>query len=130
MILVDSDVLIAHLRGHGPARAWLRTTRSDGEVLAISPVSIAEITGGMRSGERREVKGLLESLVCLEISRDIGVRAGDLRRTYRRSHHSIGIADYLIAATAEVEGCRLATLNTEHFPMFAGLRPAFALDGE
>jgi predicted nucleic acid-binding protein len=42
---------------------------------------------------------------------------------YRRSHVGIGLGDYLVAATADVEGCELAALNIGHFPMFPGLRP-------
>jgi hypothetical protein len=54
-------------------------------------------------------------------------RAGELRRQYRRSHHAIGMADYLIAATAQLSGCELATLNVRHFPMIDTLSPPFDL---
>ena len=39
----------------------------------------------------------------------------------------IGLGDYLIAATTDVKGYQLATLNVRHFPMFKGLRPPFAV---
>jgi predicted nucleic acid-binding protein len=39
-----------------------------------------------------------------------------LRRDYGHSHGT-GLADALIAATAEREGAMLVTLNTAHFPM-------------
>ncbi|HIZ37284.1 MAG TPA: PIN domain-containing protein [Candidatus Ruania gallistercoris] len=52
-------------------------------------------------------------------------RAGEFQRTYRRSRHTIGTVDYLIAATAVVNGYALATLNVRHFPMFADLEPPF-----
>jgi predicted nucleic acid-binding protein len=58
----------------------------------------------------------------------IGRRAGEMMRQYRRSHAGIGLGDYLIAATADVKGLKLETLNVRHFPMFAGLRPPFTLD--
>jgi len=44
-----------------------------------------------------------------------------------RKHSGIGLGDYLIAATADVKGYRLATLNVRHFPMFTILRPPFIL---
>ncbi len=50
-----------------------------------------------------------------------------MMREYRRSHSGIGIADYLIAATAEQSGAALVTLNVRHFPMFPGLQPPFTL---
>ena len=55
MILADSDVLIAHLRGDERARDWLVRARTERGRVSTSAVSVAEITGGMRSTERQEV---------------------------------------------------------------------------
>lgn len=127
MILVDTDVLIASLRGIEIAREWLRDTRTRTGRLAVSVVTNAEIVGGMCSPERREVNRLLHSLRPLPVTDMIAHRAGELRRRYRRSHGSIGLVDYLIAATAQVHGLEIATLNTKHFPMFDDLQPPFGL---
>lgn len=126
MILLDRDVLIAHLRGHPAAHDWLYAARQR-LPLAISSVSITEITGGTRSNERREVWGLLSRLQTEPVTDVVARRAGEFMRTFRKSHHSIGTVDYLIAATADVNGYELATLNTRHFPMFADLTPPFEL---
>jgi predicted nucleic acid-binding protein len=123
-VLVDTDVLIAHLRGADAARQWLRGTRAQGP-LAVSVVTVAELTGGMRTGERREVWGLLSALRTEPVTDPIARRAGDLMRKYRPTHSGIGLADYLIAATAEQRGAVLATRNVRHFPMFPGLEPPF-----
>jgi predicted nucleic acid-binding protein len=127
VILVDTDVLIANLRGIDAARAWLRDTRMQAGRLAVSVVTNAEILGGIRSPERREVTLLLNSLRPLPVTDMIAHRAGDLRRRYRRSHCAIGLVDYLIAATALAHGLELVTLNIKHFPMFADLEPPFLL---
>ncbi|MGH2357708.1 MAG: hypothetical protein ACRDGJ_06795 [Candidatus Limnocylindria bacterium] len=58
-------------------------------------------------------------------SRSSARRAGEHLRRYRRSHGGIDLVDYVVAATAEARDARLMTLNVTHFPMFAGLRPAF-----
>ncbi|SEH77044.1 hypothetical protein SAMN04489835_3917 [Mycolicibacterium rutilum] len=126
MILVDSDILIAHLRGLDAARDWLVEARREGP-LTISVVSIAEVIGGMRSAERREVWQLLAAFRTEPATEIIARRAGDFRRQYRASHSSIGLGDYLIAATADVKGYQPATMNVKHFPMFKNLRPPFAL---
>ncbi|HTY29031.1 MAG TPA: type II toxin-antitoxin system VapC family toxin [Mycobacterium sp.] len=126
MILVDSDVLIAHLRGMPEARDWLIAARRRA-VLAISVVSIAEIIGGMRSVERREVWRLFSALRTEPVNELIARRAGEFMRRYRRSHNGIGLGDYLIAATADTRGLSLATLNVRHFPMFEGIQPPFEL---
>ena len=124
MYLVDSDVLIAHLRGIEVARDWLLKERDAGPI-AVSAVSVTEITGGMRSAERREVWQLLGSFRVEPVTAVAAGRAGEYLRKYRRSHSGIGIADYLIAATADVRGLRLATLNIRHFPMFDDLTVPF-----
>lgn len=129
MILVDSDVLIAHLRGMPEARDWLLRARRDTGRLAASAVSVTEIAGGMRSHEKRQVTRLLASLDVFPVSDHVAWRAADLMRSYRRSHSGIGLGDYLIAATAATQGLQLATLNLRHFPMFPDLEAPFELGG-
>lgn len=124
MILLDTDVLIAHLRGVTAARDWLLDARRR-EPLAVSVVTVTELTGGMRSAERREVWALLGALRTEPVTEVVARRAGELMRTYRRSRSGIGLGDYLIAATAQTLGLELATLNVRHFPMFDGLTAPF-----
>jgi predicted nucleic acid-binding protein len=127
VILVDSDVLIANLRGIDSAHTWLLKARTEQGPLAVSVVTVAEIIGGMRSPERREVNRLLSTLRTLPLTEAIAHRAGEFRRRYRRACTNIGIADYLIAATADLHGLPLATLNVKHFPMFDGLCAPFQI---
>jgi len=127
LILVDSDVLIAHLRGRPEAHAWLREARSGGGKLSVSIVTLVEITGAMRSHERGEVWRLLSSLRALAATEAIGYRAGEFMGAFRRSHQGIGLGDYLIAATADHHDLELATLNVRHFPMFPALEAPFVI---
>lgn len=127
MILVDSDVLIANLRGIPTARDWLLEARRDTGPLAISAVTVTEVAGGMRSPERRQVSRLLASMQTVPVTERIAWRAAEFMRAHRRSHQGIGLGDYLIAATAEVEGLDLATLNVRHFPMIDGLEAPFQI---
>ena len=126
MILVDSDVLIAHLRGVEAARDWLADTSRTQEI-AISALTITEISAGMRSAQRRQVWELLTSLTHEPVSYSIARRAGELSRTWGRSNVGIGIVDYLIAATAQERGYPLATLNTRHYPMLPEVFSPFTL---
>lgn len=125
MILIDSDVLIEHLRGNTDARDWLVQARRTSGPLAMSVISLTEIAGGMRSPERREVMRLLGSMQRFEVTEQVAWRAATLMREYRRSHSGIGLGDYLIAATALTEGLELATLNVRHYPMFPTLNRPF-----
>jgi predicted nucleic acid-binding protein len=127
VILVDTDILIAHLRGAAHAYEWLKQARLTGPLVA-SALTVTELTGGMRSSERRQVWLLLASLGVEPVTELIARRSGELMRRYRRSHPGIGLADYVIAATADVRGLTLATLNVRHFPMFGDLEPPFTLE--
>ena len=124
--LVDTDVLIAHLRGVEAARGWLVDARRRGPVL-LSAVGVVEVLGGMRSVERHDVRRLLQPLRVVEVTREVAEEAGALQRAYRRSHSGISLADYVVAATARLRGLEPATLNVRHFPMFEGLQPPFTL---
>jgi predicted nucleic acid-binding protein len=70
---------------------------------------------------------LLNSLSRIPVSERIAWRAADLALAHRASNPGIGLGDYLVVATAQVEGFELATLNVRHFPMFPGLSPPFQL---
>lgn len=125
--MIDSDVLIAHLRGVPQAKDWLLRARRESGRLAISAVSVTEVAGGMRSYEKPQVTRLLASLAVFPVSERVAWKAAELIRSYRHSHSGIGLGDYLIAATAVNEGMQLATLNIRHFPMFANLQAPFKL---
>ncbi|MGH3828609.1 MAG: hypothetical protein ACRDQX_15790 [Pseudonocardiaceae bacterium] len=73
-------MLIANPRGVGAARDWLRCARTRTGQLVVSVVPYAEIVGGMRSPERREVARLLNSVRPLPVTDMIAHRAGGLRR--------------------------------------------------
>lgn len=124
MRLFDSTVLIAHLRGVEPATQLLRGAVEEQAALA-SVLSRVEIEGGMRSGERAEVRRLFAALRLEPVTDAIARRAGEFLRHYRRSHGGIDVVDYVVAATADVLGAELLTLNVRHFPMFDELVPAF-----
>ncbi|MEX2133126.1 MAG: type II toxin-antitoxin system VapC family toxin [Acidimicrobiia bacterium] len=125
MRLFDTDVLIEHLKGNEEATALLLDASSAGQA-AISVLTRFELLAGMRSNERSQIRQLLDSLPNLEISTEVATRAGELARNYRRSHEGISSIDYLVAATAEIEGLDLITRNVKHFPMFSGLEPAIS----
>ncbi len=123
-MVFDTTVLIAYLRGRAEALEILRSAL--GKSLAVgSVISRVEIEGGMRTHERPDVSRLFSVLPLEPVSDLIASRAGEFLRKHRRSHSGIEIVDYVIAATADVMGAELLTLNVKHFPMFRGLKPAF-----
>jgi len=113
-VLVDSDVLVDHLRGHR------RFVRGPDEVH-VSTISRAELYSG-RGTEERRVRQLLEPMTELPIDRSVPERAGRLRRTV-----SIRQPDALIAATALEHRLTLVTRNVRDFNGVKGLRVRAAI---
>lgn len=118
MILLDTTVLIDALRGHRPALDFLKGLD---EPPACSELTRVEVLRGVRRPERDATEALMRSLRWVGVDEQIARRAGDLGRTWRQSH-ALSTVDLLIAATAQELGTKLATSNTRHFPMFAGLK--------
>ncbi|MBP7422121.1 MAG: type II toxin-antitoxin system VapC family toxin [Sulfuritalea sp.] len=117
-MLLDTDILIDYLRGQVKAVAFLKKTRRH---LLVSALTVAELHVGVREGSERQVLddflGLME---VVAVTPEIARLGGLWRRDYGKSHGT-GLIDALIAATAEISGCTLATLNEKHFPMLEGV---------
>jgi hypothetical protein len=117
--LLDSSVLISHLRGDAQATSLLISLPTEDRLVSV--LTRVEIEGGMRSDERRDVASLFGVLRMIPVTDLIARRAAAHLRKFRRSHAAIDLVDYVIAATAELHEAELATLNVKHFPMFKGL---------
>ena len=115
--LLDTTVLIAHLRGDEGVAAFLRELLASGHTLGVCCVNVAEIEHGIRTRERRAVSALLDRLIFLETTREAARRAGRYQSEFRRKGRTIHTADALVAGTARAHGAVLVTDNIEDFPM-------------
>lgn len=116
-VLIDSDILIEVARGRNPAVVARWEDLSGGDTVPLcSPVTIAEIWHGARLPEHDSLIRLFAALVCVPIDEEIGRRAGDYLREYRKTHH-VELGDALIAATAAIHNLTLWTRNRKHYPM-------------
>jgi predicted nucleic acid-binding protein len=121
MILLDTSILIDHLRGRPEPGRLMREALLSGRMIAASVLTRVEILGAMRSAERASVRAALSAVDWLPMTGEVADRAGRFARTYRRSHSSIDVVDYVIAATAQQYEADLWTRNIRHFPMFKRL---------
>ncbi len=118
--LIDTDVLVDYLRGRPQAAAYLEARE---ERLLVSAITVAELYAGVRDGdERRVLDRFVSAFEIVPLTGEIAQRGGLYRRDYGASH-GVGLADALIAATAELHGAGLITLNARHFPMLAAQVP-------
>nr|BAL58638.1 PilT domain protein [Candidatus Acetothermum autotrophicum] len=115
-LLIDTDVLIDHLRGLEQAERFLRERRESGDLLYSSVITHAELLAGARPSEERLLRALLGSLQVVIIDGAVAEQAGLYCRQYRKSHGLL-LPDALIAASAKSIDAVLVTLNAKHFPM-------------
>ncbi|MEX0835151.1 MAG: type II toxin-antitoxin system VapC family toxin [Nitriliruptor sp.] len=120
-VLLDTSVLIDHLRGDPAARDAMAGAVSAGHRLTASVVVKVEALAGMRPAEEASTRRLLDALEWFPVDDRIAEDAGRLANRYLRSHPGVDPVDFIIAATAAVHDASLWTRNTEHFPMFDGL---------
>jgi len=117
-LLLDTDVLIEYLRGREEAIEYLEELTSD---LYLSVISVAELFAGVKSDEEeRSLQQFFLAFVVLPVTERVARRGGLYRRDFRPSHGS-GLADALIAATADENGASLVTFNRRHFPMISSV---------
>lgn len=123
VVLLDTSVLIDFLRGRPGAVMFI-------ESLSVPPISSelcrVELLQGLRPVEQAAAAELSAAIEWIPVVEPVSVLAGRLGRRWRPSHSGIGAVDLVIAATAQLTGAALATLNVRHFPMFEGLRPPYA----
>jgi len=119
--IVDTDVLIDYLRGTENAVAFIIRHVNE---IKLSSISITELYAGMRPHERTEMAAFLSLFEIIPIDSELARAAGLLKRDYFPSH-GVGIADAIIAATAQQHAAELVTLNTRHYPMFPNLSPPY-----
>ena len=113
-ILVDTNILIDHLRGRKEATDFLLSLK---EQPFISSLTIAELFAGVKGKkEKTALHQLINAFHVIPISNEIAEEGGLFKNKYHKSH-KIGLADALIAGTVTLGKLQLATLNKKHFPM-------------
>ena len=121
-ILLDTDVLVDFFRGHRKAVAFVN---AHSDQIILSSIVVAELYAGVK-GDAEQVA--LEDFVSLfrvvPVDAEVAKTGGLHKRDYGKSH-GVGLADAILAATAAAENAELKTLNTKHYPMLKGLRPAY-----
>lgn len=113
-LLIDSDVLIDHLRKETNALEFLTAEIEKGSQLFVSVISRVEIFAGMRKGEEEAVNSLFEIMTPIDVDVTIADRAGEYLRKFSKSH-ALNIGDAIIAATSREMALKLVTRNVKHY---------------
>ena len=108
-LLVDTDVLVDHLRGR-------REFRVGADRVHHSVLTRAELFAG-RPEQEKEVRDLLAGSIEVGIGHEVAESAGRIRR-----ETGLDLADAVIAATALHLGVPVLTRNRRDFERVRGLR--------
>ncbi len=120
--LLDTDVLVDFLRGYDKAEAFINAQSSR---VILSSIVVAELYAGVKGdAEQAALENFISLFRIVPVSAEIAKAGGLYKRDYGKSH-GVGLADAILAATAVAENAMLKTLNTKHYPMLKGLRPAY-----
>lgn len=115
-IVVDTSILIDHLRGKQAAKDFLTQTIVKVGSLSCSVITRLEVLAGTRPGEEKAVSALLDLFKSIPVTDDTAEIAAAYMNRFAKSH-GLTVPDALIAATAKQQQATLATLDTKHFPM-------------
>lgn len=114
--LLDTDIVIEWLRRDERIVSWLDARDAAGDLVACTPVTVAELYAGLRARDEFFIGEILQVIHCVELDSRVGHKAGRYRHLFGRSH-GVEVADALIAAAAHVQGMTLCSRNLRHYPM-------------
>jgi predicted nucleic acid-binding protein len=93
--------------------------------IILSSIAVAELLAGAKdSAEQATIEGFVSLFRVVPVNVEIA-KAGGLYKGRFGKSHGIGLADAILAATAETENAELKTLNIKHYPMLKGLTPPY-----
>lgn len=122
LILLDTDVLVDFFRGNSKAVAFVNV---NSDRIILSSIVVAELYAGVKGdAEQATLENFVSLFRVIPVSAEIAKTGGLYKRDYGKSH-GVGLADAILAASAETEKAELKTLNTKHYPMIKSLRPAY-----
>lgn len=124
-VLLDTSVLIDHLRGLKEAVEYLSGVVIRGDELWSVTMVRTEVFAGMRPKDEEATRELLGQIRWIEVDIELADAAGQLAAKYLKSHPGVDTVDYIVGAAAQARDAVLATTNTKHFPMFPDLKKPY-----
>ncbi len=116
--IIDTNILIDHLRGDKVAASFLEEVEKANKQAAISLITEYEIMVGVKtSAEEEKISSFLKIMPSLTITSSIVHKAAYFHRTYKTD-----IVDALIAATVYDSKAILLTRNIKHFNKIKEIR--------
>ena len=113
-LVLDTSILIDHLRGGDKWKKILKTLEEEAEFF-IPTIVFFELYSGKSSQDPKtshRILNLVNAFQRIELNEKIATRAGQI---YRDINKTLEVPDYIIAASALELGATVLTLNRKHF---------------
>jgi predicted nucleic acid-binding protein len=114
--LLDSDVIIWHLRGRKEVTEVLRDLQRFG-LPACSALSVLEIQLGVKREEEEKTDRFLKCLRIFDVDMEIASKAAQFIRECKARGVTLDLPDSVIAATCILHELILVTYNKKHYPI-------------
>ncbi len=116
-LVLDSSLLIDHLRGEATAVAELARIFEYGDVPIVTEVVVCEVRAGLLPDAERHLVALLEPMEFIQPDPATALRAGRWRAELRARGRTLSLPDALIAAAADSMGASVLTRNLRDFSL-------------
>ncbi len=126
MTILDTDIMVALLKGAPEALEKIRTLEENGETLSVTIVTVYELLkGAYLSSKPQEnlmkIRDSISTLQVLELSFNACEEASKIHRDLRKAGCMVGEFDILIAAIANTNDETIVTRD-EHFKLIRGTK--------
>ena len=122
MVIIDTDVIIASMRGDDIAKQLIRKYTPSIFISAITEMEL--YVGATNKTKKEAVESVLKMHQVVHVNKAICETALRLIKTYNTGNKSLFLSDALIAATCLQEHYSLITFNTKDFAIIKGLQLA------
>lgn len=126
MKCVDTDFLVAVLRGRKEAEHRLKELDAEGRQATTSVNAFELFYGACRSRDRlnniEKTKALLGRMDILELDLSASEKAGEILAALAEEGSPIDFRDVMIAGISVVNGLPVMTRNSGHFSRIKGLK--------
>ena len=115
--LLDTTVLIDHLRGRQQVVEFVTGLADAGNELGVCSIGVAELYSGLGDKHRAVAEKLIDSLDYWDATKQAAKMAGVYRHDFARNGVALTTTDAMVAAIAAAHGASLITANVRHYPM-------------
>jgi tRNA(fMet)-specific endonuclease VapC len=126
-IIIDADVIIRSEKGAFDLARWLASQPD--ETFEIAAITVAELwhgveraTGACRVARTAYLQNVIHSLPVISYTEETAYEHARIWARLQMAGKMIGDYDLMVAATAVIRGCSVATFNTRHFKQVPDLK--------